>query len=388
MSKLHVEIRAPDVDLVPHWRDLVGRASANVFVDPVGLKAVREAAFAQPFVMLAWDTAEEPAKLVGLLALRAHKMPGLRSQYLRGLPHDYAFISSPVVDRDHADEVLPAFFAEIARRPDLPNIIRLEHLDGGDHTYDAIVDALAGHAAQSLVLKARERPFVTHTSGIKQSGSTRKKLRQDWNRLSAAGAVDVVNERSEAAACETLEIFLALEAASWKGDRGTAFLSSERDTAFVRPFVAAMAAAGNASVALLRLDGQPIAAQVLFYAGSKAYTWKTAYDAAYGKFSPGALLVDKVTETLFDGGEITAIESCSPDGGFMTRMWAGRRPTIDLLVEFGPRKSLAFLAIAAHARADAWLSAMRRRLRARYTAWKRARTSPDRASVDRSDEPR
>ena len=40
------------------------------------------------------------------------------------------------------------------------------------------------------------RPFATRDFGVKRSGSTRKKLRQDWNRLSALGAVDVVNDRT------------------------------------------------------------------------------------------------------------------------------------------------------------------------------------------------
>jgi len=38
-----------------------------------------------------------------------------------------------------------------------------------------------------------------------------------------------------------------------------------------------------------------------------AYTWKTAFDAAFAKFSPGALLIDKVTDALFAAG-MRAIE--------------------------------------------------------------------------------
>ncbi len=376
MADLDVEIREPDADLAPDWRDLVGRAPANVFVDPVGLKAVRESGFAEPLVLLAWDRTESPAKLVGLMALRTQRTPGLLSRHLCSLPHYYAFISSPVIDPAYAGDVVPAFFAEIVRRPDLPKVIRFEHLDGGDRSYDAIRSALDGPATQSLVLSDRERAYVTREPGIKRSGATRKKLRQQWNRLSATGTVDVVNERKADAASAALEIFLAMEAASWKGDTGTAFLSNARDTAFVRRFVAAMAAAGNASVALLRVDGTPIAAQVLFYAGKTAYTWKTAYDAAYGRFSPGALLVEKVTEVAFESEGIAAIESCSPEGGFMDRMWDGRRSTVDLLVELAPRKSLTFRAVAAEVRARTALKAMRGRLRRRGWPWQSAKAAP------------
>jgi CelD/BcsL family acetyltransferase involved in cellulose biosynthesis len=376
MADLDVEIREPDADIAPDWRDLVGRAPANVFVDPVGLEAVRESGFAEPLVLLAWDNTVSPAKLVGLMALRARRAPGLLSRHFCSLPHDYAFISSPVIDPAYAGDVVPAFFAEIARRPDLPKVIRFEYLDGSEPSYDAIRSALDGPATQSLALRERERAYATRESGAKRSGATRKKLRQDWNRLSATGTVDVVNERKADAALAALEIFLTMEAAGWKGDKGTAFLSNARDTAFVRAFVAALAAAGNASVALLRVNGTPIAAQVLFYAGAKAYTWKIAFDAAYGRFSPGVLLVDKVTEMLFDSGGTTEIESCSPEGGFMDRMWDGRRTTVDLLVGLAPRKSLTFHAVAAEARARAWLKAARDRLRRRQWPWQSAKAVP------------
>jgi hypothetical protein len=108
-------------------------------------------------------------------------------------------------------------------------------------------------------------------------------------------------------------------------------------------------------VALLRIDDKAIAAQVLLYSGSMAYTWKTAFDAAFARYSPGALLVDKVTDELFDHQAMTAIESCSPEGGFMAQLWTGRRATVDMLVDVGARKSFSFTLAAIGARAHAWL---------------------------------
>lgn len=381
MSGLAIEIREPDADLTPHWRDLVERARTNVFMDPVGLKAAHDSGFDRPLTLLAWDTTTTPARLAGLWALRPQRTFGLPWRHLHGLPHDYAFLSSPVVDPDRADEVIAAFFSAIIRRSDLPKVVRLRYLDGGDRAYAAIADVLASHGFPSVVLGERQRPFATRESGVKRSGSTRKKLRQDWNRLSAAGTVEVVNDRDPTAAAEGLEIFLAMEAASWKGGHGTAFLSTERDAAFVRHYFSVMAAAGDASVALLRVDDAPIAAQVLLYSGATAYTWKTAYDAAFGRFSPGALLVDKVTDMLLASGAVTAIESCSPEGGFMGQIWSGRRPTLDLLVELGQRRSLTFLALVAGVRAHAGLKALRTQLRAGQWPWKRATPTPTAAEI-------
>ena len=163
-------------------------------------------------------------------------------------------------------------------------------------------------ADEQLILSENARPFVTREFGVKRSGSTRKKLRQDWNRLSALGAVDIVNERTPDAVREAFEVFLALEADSWKGAQGTALLCDEKDAGFVRRLVSGLAGQGDASVALLRVDGVAIAAQVLMYCGTMAYTWKTAFNSDYAKYSPGALLIDKVTEEIFATPGIDAIE--------------------------------------------------------------------------------
>ena len=166
-----------------------------------------------------------------------------------------------------------------------------------------MLKALAGRGIRPLMLSETARPFVTREFGVKRSGSTRKKLRQDWNRLSALGTVDVVNDRTLAGAQQAFETFLALEKASWKGARGTALLSDSQDAAFVRRLFQSLAARQNASVALLRVNGEAIAAQVLMYCGTTAYTWKTAFSAKYAKYSPGALLIDKITDELFAGPE-------------------------------------------------------------------------------------
>jgi hypothetical protein len=200
--------------------------------------------------------------------------------------------------------------------------------------------------------------------GVKRSGSTRKKLRQDWNRLSALGAVDIVNDRAPHAIRWAFEAFLALEAGSWKGAQGTALLCDPADAAFVRRLVGDLAQRQDASVALLRVDGKAVAALVLLYCGPSAYSWKTAFDAEFGKFSPGALLIDKLTEELFAVPGIDAIDSCSAEGSFMAQLWTGRRTMVDLLVDVGAGKSASFALEAGRQRGYQMLRDLRNRLRA------------------------
>src|SRR6476620_8916309 len=54
-SMISVEIRAPDLTLVPHWEELAQRAPANVFMHPAALSAAAPAGFATVHVLLAWE---------------------------------------------------------------------------------------------------------------------------------------------------------------------------------------------------------------------------------------------------------------------------------------------------------------------------------------------
>ncbi len=353
---ISVEIRAPDLTLVPHWDALAKRAPANVFMHPAALCAAAAAEFAKVHVLLAWDG----ETLVGLWALRERRLRFLPA-FLAAPPYDYAFVAGPVIDPRYADAVMAAFLDAIAKARALPNVIELKLLDGDDGSLRAMMNALG--ARPLLKLSERARPFLNSASERKRSGSTAKKLRQDWNRLAALGLVAVSNERAVESVHGAFEIFLKLESQSWKGDSGTALLSSERDAAFARRWIAALAAHGSASVALLSIDGKPIAAQVLLYSGTMAYTWKTAFDAAFAKFSPGALLIDKASDVLFASGTQT-IESCSPAGSFMAQLWTGRRATVDMLVDVGARKSLTFMLAASGERTYAFARDLRDRARA------------------------
>jgi CelD/BcsL family acetyltransferase involved in cellulose biosynthesis len=366
MHNVTVDLCSPGQDIAEHWSALTRRAAANVFMNPAALQAAHARDGARVHVLLGWLRDAQPARLVGLWAIQQSRLTPLWPSFLSAPPYSNAWLSNPVIDPEFMDDAMAAFLDAIASDRRLPNVVRLRYLDATSDSYAAILKAFAARGAHTLKVWERERAFVTRDVGLKRSGSTRKKLRQDWNRLCAAGTVEIVNERSHGAAQEAFEIYLTMEVASWKGANGTALLCDDGEASFARRLIAALAAERNASVALLKLDGRAIAAQVLLYCGAMAYTWRTAFDADFDKFSPGALLVDKMTERLFATEGIDAIESCSPQGGFMKQMWDGRRISVDLLADLGPRKSLEFTAVAMSERSDA-LRDIRDKLRA--TSW-------------------
>ncbi len=377
---ISVTIDPPSPDVGPQWDDLVQRASSNVFMNPAALKAVCDTGFAKILMMLAWEQGAEPRKLVGAWALQLRRAGPLLPAVLEALPYNYAFLSSPVVDPAFADEVIPAFFAAIENSADLPNVVSLKSFDAEYPSHAAMLKVFTLRGIEPLMLSKTLRPFVTREFGIKRSGSTRKKLRQDWNRLSSLGAVDVMNSRNPADVEPAFETFLAMEKASWKGEQGTALLSDSNDAAFVRRLLHDLAARRDASVALLRVDGEAIAAQVLMYCGSTAYPWKTAFDAKFSKYSPGALLVDRVTDELFAGPDIQAINSCAAEDSFMGQLWAGRRDMVDMLFDIGPGKSLGYRIEAGRLLGYERLRKLRNRFRHRLTPPPRTKSALTAAS--------
>jgi hypothetical protein len=194
-----------------------------------------------------------------------------------------------MIDCACADDVVAAFFDAIRRDARLPKTVRLQSFEADPIVHPAILRILAS-TGRYHEFSRTERPFADQFTGTKKS--TRKKLRQ----LSAVGTVEIVNERTPAGAEAAFEMFLKLEAESWKGEEGTALLCYADDARFSRRLIENLAAYDLASVALLRIDGDAIAAQVLFYSGHRAYTWKTGFKASFARFSPGLLVADKSTK--------------------------------------------------------------------------------------------
>jgi CelD/BcsL family acetyltransferase involved in cellulose biosynthesis len=344
---ISVTIASPGQNISAQWENLIARAPGNAFMNPVALKAAFDTMFAVVHVLLAWEEGVESSRLVGLWALQQRSIMSFWPALLEARPYNYAFLSTPVIDPVFATEVMPAFFAAIRNNPALPNVVSLKEMDADSQAYAAIQKTIADKHHAHLTLTESRRPFVTREAGVKSSGSTRKKLRQDWNRLSALGALEVVNERHADGVRASFEQFLDLEKRSWKGAEGTAILCSDKDAFFTRRLIGDLAAVGNASVALLRLDGRAIAAQVVMYCGTTAYTWKTAFDTEFAKYSPGVLVIDKLTDQLFTSTAVQAIDSCATEGSFMGSLWTGRKNMVDVVVDVRSSRSLVFAMEAA-----------------------------------------
>ena len=105
---IFVTIGVPDLAMTEHWEALARRAPANVFLNPAALNAAAATGFAQVHALLAFDSGVAPNRLVGFWALRERRIALLGPAVLAAPPYDYSFVSSPMIDPDYIDAVMPA----------------------------------------------------------------------------------------------------------------------------------------------------------------------------------------------------------------------------------------------------------------------------------------
>ena len=81
-----------------------------------------------------------------------------------------------------------------------------------------------------------------------------------------------------------------VEAAGWKGERGTALAKDAALGAFNRRYASAAAREGILRLCFMRLGGRAIAMQLAVECGERFWSFKVGYDEAFAHFSPGILL--------------------------------------------------------------------------------------------------
>ncbi|CAA9483776.1 MAG: FIG01007789: hypothetical protein [uncultured Solirubrobacterales bacterium] len=181
----------------------------------------------------------------------------------------------------------------------------------------------------------RRRPENTYLSESLSSAG-RKKLRSRKRALGRelGGDLVVVDRSTEPAAWDA---FLAMEHAGWKGEQGTALASDSRDAAFFRIMCGGMAAGGRLQLLALEGAGRTVAMQCNLVDGSSLYAFKVAYDEAFARFSPGALLEVEAIELFHDGlGQVELLDSCAdPDNALVNRIWPDRRRLQTLVIPTG-----------------------------------------------------
>lgn len=345
--------------LIGEWRDLEARAlEANPFFVPeFALAAARD--FGATVRILAVHG--DDGRLIALAPVTASRL-GWIEPALRTWSHDYGPLGVPLIDAYQRDAAAAGLLAAADRSAlVLPDMT----LDGPVSA--AVLAAAAVAGRRVTVVGSHERAAFLGRGDARGtlSGKRRKEYARQLRRLAEEGAVrsDVAAEPDAVVAA--FEEFLALEAAGWKGARGTAMAKSGKG-AFARDAVARLAARRAVRINVLRFNGRMIAGLVSLVSGVSAATWKIAYDEKFAGFSPGAQVMLDAPAALAAAGATYIDSLATPDHPLANHIWK-QRIAIGTIIVAPPagafRHRAALVSLAAEARARGLAKRLRDRLR-------------------------
>ena len=169
------------------------------------------------------------------------------------------------------------------------------------------------------------------------SGKKRKELRRQHSRLAELGEVRFERRRDDHALALWIDQFLALEHSGWKGAAGSALASHQATIALFRESLAGAAARGRLERLTLYLDDQPIAMLASFICPPGAFSFKTAFDERFARYSPGVLL-QRENLALLEDDKVRWCDSCaSADHPMIDHIWRERRPVGRISITIGGR---------------------------------------------------
>jgi CelD/BcsL family acetyltransferase involved in cellulose biosynthesis len=351
--------------LLPEWSALAGRAVGdNLFFHPdFALPAMRHLG-----ADVALATVRHADRRLAAIAPFTHARLGRVAPAARLWAHDYAPLGLPLVDEEAVGTAAAALLDGLAP-PESGTTFIAADLPMEGPVAKALVAAALRQSRPVDVLDGHVRAMLSRS----EPGSIdpraalppkrRKEVTRLLRRLADVGEVKLTAAIEPHEVRARFETFMQLEAAGWKGKRGTALISNPATAEFAREVVAHRAEAGAARIDSIDLGGNPIAMIVTFAAGSTAYTWKIAYDETRARFSPGVQLMLEVPKALFSDPTLMRIDSCaSADHPMVDALWSGRLAIGTLVIGPSGGSTLHRIGLAA-ARAELSARATLRRLR-------------------------
>lgn len=132
--------------------------------------------------------------------------------------------------------------------------------------------------------------------------------------------------------CDWLERAFELEAAGWKGEKGSAIGQSSHELEFYRKVFSAARTEDRLCLYALLLDGNLIAFKVLVREGDVYYGLKTAYDERFAKQSPGNVLYQHLLRALFAEGRSSKLDMLDPVTPWKERWQTGTEALLRIYI--------------------------------------------------------
>jgi CelD/BcsL family acetyltransferase involved in cellulose biosynthesis len=323
-----------DANLAEAWSDLAREASEpNAFYEQwflrPGLSQFDHQAELRLFLL--WAGEPFHSRLLGLLPLgpvsRFGRWP---VPHVQNWMHHNCFLGTPLVrsgyERPFWEQLLDALDDS-----DWPGFLHINGMTIGGPLDQALRAVCGAQKRRCDLVQSEARALLQSdlSSTAYHEATLRGKKRKEWRRLGKRlgelGDVTFGHHMDDQDLAPWIDEFLELESAGWKGENGSALDSAPETGAFFRQAITGAAAAGQLERRDIRLDGKPLAMLVNLLSSPGAFSFKTAFDEEYSRFSPGVLLQIENLKFL-DLRALQWIDSCAAENHPMIdSLWSDRR---------------------------------------------------------------
>lgn len=312
-------------------------------------------------------------RLVGVLPVvaRSHRLLGRHWPRLRAPENGHTRIGEPLLLPGREREALGALLAALRR--EVPGALAVEFF--GVREDSPLRRALAAGLPGFVAVRATdERGSLVRTTGdiedfrARLSPNFAGNLRKARNKLAKLPGAGVEVVADPALVDAAFDRFVAVEAAGWKGEGGSAIGCAPGRTTFFRALARRLAASGALEWHFLTAEGRTIAGHFAARLGGSLALIKIGYDEGYARCAPGNLLFERTVERAFADGATREV-NCLTDMAWH-RNWRMEQAAYERVWLF-PRRPLALGCAALPT--CCWLLARRLALplRARLRAWRR-----------------
>ena len=355
-------------EIVAAWDDLAANAiEPNPFYESWLLRPALEFLADGRDIQLVTVWAD--GKLGAVLPMqRERRYKGLPASTLRSWRHRHCMLCTPLVRAEGAATYVAALVEWLRGAA---SVVELDYLPADGPVYRLLADRLPAAVVsegyeRALFRRAKDADTYIATSVSRQD---RQEVRRRERRLAESGAVAHLTLRAGDSIERWLDELMQLEAGGWKGKQGSALASNESNRRFAAEIFGAAFRRGRLHMVGLDLDGKPLARCSTILGGSGGYAFKTAYDEAFSRFSPGVIVeVDRI-RALHELPDVQWMDSfTSPGNVVLNRLWNQRVKIQGLTFATGIVGRLAMDARAALRGAKRWLQRRRTKASAASTS--------------------
>lgn len=255
--------------------------------------------------------------------------------------HANCFCGAPLVARGSEADFWNALLRWADDKPGPALFLHLRGIPLSGPLYTSLQATLADHGRHAAIVHHEERAMLASDLSpdayleASLSGKKRKELRRQAKRLADEGEVSIQRQTDAADLAAWTGAFLELEASGWKGKAGSALACDPATAALVRASLEGAALRGRLDRLTLTLDGRPLAMLATFISAPGAFSFKTAFDENYARFSPGVLL-QRENLAMLERADVAWSDSCAAaDHPMIDHFWRERRSVGRISIAIG-----------------------------------------------------